>query len=201
MNLDVDGWLGENEAPVDYDNYHDAVDELERLLDREVSENQLQAYLTENRYLLGQMFQHCYYVFPRVNLGSEYEADYFCLDQPSSGIEWYGVEIECSTKQVITKSGRKRAELEHALQQVRDWRSWVRNNMAYAQRRKGKYGIGLEGIHADFFGYVIIGRRKHFNTKFEEIRQDLRRNERIEVRSWDSLVEHGRRRADVLGRL
>jgi len=196
--LDVDGWLADNTVDIDHSGYHGAVDELEKLIEEEAPETKLQAHIEKNRFLLSQFLPHCHHVFPKVRLGSEYEADFFCLEIPSSNVEWRGVEIETSKKKVITKTGRKRAELEHALQQVRDWRVWVRKNLDYAQRRKSAGGIGLEHIRPDFIGTVVIGRRQDFNDEFQEIRKELRRSEFIEVWSWDSLVKFGRKRAEIL---
>jgi hypothetical protein len=136
-------------------------------------------------------------VFPKVALGSQYETDFMCLDIPSSGKEWIGVELESPQKSVITKSGRKTADLEHAIQQIRDWRSWVTDNLSYARQSKEQNGLGLVDITPRFFGDVIIGRRENYNQKFNELRRQLIRDELITIRSWDGIVEWARKRAKV----
>lgn len=120
-----------------------------------------------------------------------------CLDIPSSGKEWLGIELECPSKKVITKQGRKTADLEHAIQQIRDWRAWVTDNLSYARQNKEQNGLGLIDITPRFFGHVIIGRRKDYNNKFNELRRQLMRDELITIHSWDGFVEYARKRASV----
>lgn len=124
-----------------------------------------------------------------------------CLDIPSSGKEWIGIELESTQKKVITKQGRKTADLEHAIQQIRDWRGWITDNLSYARQSREQNGLGLVDISPRFFGYVIIGRRKNYNRKFNELRRQLIRDELITVRSWDGVVEWARKRAKVFSRI
>ena len=119
------------------------------------------------------------------------------MEIPSSGEEWWGIELESAGKNVITKSGRKSAHLEHALQQIRDWRAWVTNNLSYARGAKEKNGLGLRNIQPRFYGYVIIGRRRDYSAAFNSLRSQVFRDELIEVRSWDGIIERARKRAIV----
>ena len=176
-----------------------AVEELDILVQQGVEERHLQAHIEAHPYLLSQQFSHCHHVFPKVRLGIQYEVDFFCLDIPSSGREWWAVELEPTKRQVITKSGRRTAHLEHALQQVRDWRQWVTHNLGYAQRDKSCNGLGLIDIETRFWGYVVIGRRQHFSTSFDSLRRQISRDEQIQIRSWDGIVEWGRKRAKIFG--
>jgi len=154
-----------------------------------VPESELRSYLSAHPYLLSEQFAHCHHVFPKVCLGSQYEVDFFCLGIPSSGEEWWGVELESTGKNVITKSGRKTAQLEHALQQVRDWRAWVAANLSYACGPRESNGLGLRNIQPRFYGYVIIGRRRNYSHAFNLLRSQVFREELIEIRSWDGIVE------------
>lgn len=192
----------ENHAvKLDHAGFNEAVNSLERLIEAKASENVLQKHLENYPYILSQQFAHCHHVFPKVALGSQYETDFMCLDIPSSGKEWVGVELESPQKSVITKLGRKTANLEHAIQQIRDWRLWVTNNLSYARQSKEQDGLGLEDICPRFFGYVIIGRRKNYNQYFNELRRQLIRDELITVRSWDDIVAWARERAKVFSRI
>ena len=188
----------ENHAvQIDHAGFHEAVNTLERLIKAKASENELQKHLETYPFILSQQFAHCHHVFPKVALGSQYETDFMCLDIPSSGKEWIGVELESSQKNVITKLGRKTANLEHAIQQIRDWRSWITDNLSYARQSKEQNGLGLVDITPRFFGHVIIGRRKNYNQKFNELRRQLIRDELITIRSWDGIAEWARKRAKV----
>jgi len=192
----------ENHAvQIDHAGFGEAVSLLERLIEVKASENELQKHIERYPYILSQQFAHCHHVVPKVALGSQYETDFMCLDIPSSGREWIGIELESTKKKVITKQGRKTAALEHAIQQIRDWRTWITNNLSYARRDREKSGLGLTDISPRFFGYVIIGRRKYFSAKFNELRRQLVRDELITVRSWDGIVEYARKRAEVFRRI
>ena len=187
----------QNTVSMDHAGFVSAVEELNSLINGKAPERALQSHIESHPYILSQQFSHCHHVFPQVQLGSQYVADFFCLDIPSSGKEWWGVELESPSKAVITKSGRKRAELEHALQQVRDWRVWVANNLSYAQHSKGKNGLGLEGIQSRFYGYVVIGQSNDYSDSFNDLRQRIYRDELIEIRSWDGVANWAMKRAKI----
>jgi hypothetical protein len=191
-------YIDQNAVRINHADFKDAVDELEKLVNGGVSEDELQKHLETHPYILSQQFSHCHHVFPKVALGNQYETDFFCLDIPSSGKEWIGVELELQTKKVVTKNGRKTAELEHAIQQIRDWRAWVTDNLSYARQSRSQNGLGLTDITPRFYGHVIIGRKKDYTCKFDEIRRQLSRDELIAVHSWDSTIEWARKRAQIL---
>jgi hypothetical protein len=190
-------YIEEHAVTPDHAGFHTAVDEMHALVEADAPETELQSHLAAFPYILSQQFAHCHHVFPKVCLGNQYEVDFFCLDIPSSGDEWWGVELESTSKKVITKSGRKSAHLEHALQQVRDWRAWVTENLSYARGPKEKKGLGLRNIQPRFYGYVIIGRRRDYSDTANALRGQVLRDELIEIRSWDGIVERARQRAAV----
>jgi hypothetical protein len=190
-------FIDKHAVQIDHGGFKDAVNELERLIEAEASENELQKQLERHPYILSQQFAHCHHVFPKVALGIQYETDFMCLDIPSSGKEWIGIELESPSKKVINKQGRKSADLEHAIQQIRDWRVWITDNLNYARQSREQNGLGLIDITPRFFGHVIIGRRKNYNDKFNELRRQLMRDELITIHSWDGIVEYARKRAKV----
>src|SRR5256885_280294 len=85
------------------------------------------------------------------------------------------------------KDGRRTAVLEHAVQQVRDWRRWLTDNIDYARRPRDRSGLGLEDIHPRTVAYVIIGRRQYFSDEFNALRQQIFRDEFIHIKSWDGV--------------
>lgn len=174
-----------------------SVEELASLVEADAPESALQSLLESHPYILSQQFAHCHHVFPKVRLGNQYEVDFFCLDIPSYGYEWWAVELETPQKMVITKTGRKTAYLEHALQQIRDWRSWTTENVSYARGPRERNGLGLKDIQPRFWGYVIIGRRSSYTDAFNAIRSQVLRDEQIEIRSWDGIISSARKRAAV----
>ncbi len=192
-------FITQHAVSIDHDRFANAVCELESLVSKNTPEHQLQTFLEQHLYILSQQFSHCHHVIPKVKLGAHYEADFFCLDIPSSGKVWHGVELEIPQKKLMTKSGRKSAALEHALQQIRDWRRWTAENLAYARNPPRKDGIGLWEINPRFIGKVIIGRRSEFREGFHVLRQQIYSDELIDIQSWDRVVEWGKDRAKVFG--
>jgi hypothetical protein len=188
-------FVEQHAVTLDHRLFPTVVNKLEKLVDAGVPERKLQAHLEAYPYLLSQQFSHCHHVFPKVRLGSQYEPDFLCLDIPSSGDEWFGVELEPSRIKIVTKSGRKSAKLEHALQQVRDWRAWIGENLSYARNERTKNGLGLRNIQSRFAGYVIIGRRADYTDSFNSLRAQVLRDEYIQIRSWDGIIEWARKRA------
>jgi len=190
-------YIEEHAVVLDHERFGAAVEELASLVEADAPESALQSHLESYPYILSLQFPHCHHVFPKVRLGNQYETDFFCLDIPSSGYEWCAVELETTQKKVITKAGRKTADLEHALQQVRDWRSWTTENLSYARGARVKSGLGLKDIQPRFYGYVVIGRRKNYSDIFNGIRSQVRRDEQIEIRSWDGIIDWARKRAAI----
>lgn len=191
-------FIEQHAVEMDHDGFLEAVRQLKLLIEEDPQESQLQQFLESHRYILSEQFAHCHHVFPRVRLGERFEADFFCLDLPSYGNEWIAIEIEPTNFPVVTRAGRKSAKLEHALQQVRDWRIWVTNNIDYARRPRTTSGLGLEEIGPRFQGYVIIGRRRDYTPTFNALRRQVSDDEMIQIRSWDGIVERAEQRANIL---
>ena len=112
------------------------VAEYDALLDRNTSEAELHAFLARHTYffngylrLLGNSP-----VYSKVKLGSDHEVDFAWFDTSSFGPEWHLVEIEPSRCKLFTRDGNPTAELTHAIQQVRDWNSWVHRYLDYARK-------------------------------------------------------------------
>lgn len=193
-------YIHEHAVVFDHERFRTAVEDLASLIEADAPESTLQSHLESHPYILSVQFAHCHHVFPKVRLGNQYEVDFFCLDIPSSGYEWWGVELETPQKNVITKTGRKSAGLEHAQQQIRDWRSWTMENLSYARRARERNGLGLQDIQPRFYGYVVIGRRSNYTDAFNAIRSQVLRDEQIEIRSWDGIISWARERAAVYSR-
>jgi hypothetical protein len=182
---------------VDHANFPRAVIELRELIVSDALETEIQSHIQKHPYLLSQQFPHCHFVAPQVKLGAHYVADFFCLEYPSSGPEWYGIELEPPNIPIVTKKGRRSAKLEHAIQQVRDWRAWITDNLQYARAPRDKNGLGLEWIEGRFAGYIFAGRRSDYCDKANEIRRQIVRDERIVIRSWDGFLETAEQRSKI----
>jgi Domain of unknown function (DUF4263) len=190
-------YINQHAVSLNHNGFLGATETLAELIAQSRDERPLQSFLEQHPYVLSQQLSHCHHVFPLVKFGASYVADFFCLDIPSSGYEWVAIEIESPGKKVVTKSGRKSADLEHALQQVRDWRKWISDNIDYARRPRENNGLGLAEIQPRFMAWVIIGRRANYNEAFNSLRQQVFRDELIQIRSWDGILERAVQRAHI----
>jgi hypothetical protein len=177
-----------------------AVEDLLKLVTREAKEAELQKHLEKFPFILSQQFSHCHHTVSQFNLGGKYQADFLCLNMPSKNYHWCGVEIESSSKLVITKSLRRSSVLEHALQQIRDWRDYLNTNIDFAQKEKAQNGLGLIYSAKNIPGMVIIGRRienKKISDAWNILRSQIQLNDNIQVLSWDGIIEHAKSRAQL----
>jgi Domain of unknown function (DUF4263) len=94
------------------------------------------------------------------------------------------VELESPQTPALTKSGRPSAKLTEALAQIRDWRHWLRENIAYARST-----LGFQGIHAEIAAHVLIGRRTHLDPKHIARYQELSLSSGASVLSYDRLLD------------
>ena len=97
------------------------------------------------------------------------------------------VELESPNQRPLTKAGMPSQKLNQALLQVRDWRAWLRANIAYAQHE-----LGFKSLDAECEAVVIIGRRHGV-----EVRHAVRYRElsggNTTIMSYDRLLDVMRR--------
>ena len=112
------------------------VNEYKSLLDSEVPESEIHKFLASHTYFFNTILRlfGVSPVYSKIKLGSQYEVDFAFFDTGSFGPEWYLIEIEPPSKRMFTKSGDPSADLTHAVQQVRDWHSWIHDNADYARK-------------------------------------------------------------------
>jgi hypothetical protein len=144
------------------------------LLDTATREEDLQQYLNNNPVLLSPSALR---ITPQVRLGSEYRTD-FVIEVLAEN--YILVEIERCEHKLFTQGGNPTHELTHAIQQVRDWRQWVHDNVSYARN-------SLPGIN-DPDGLVIIGRQKDLSVIDKRRLDRLNREQpHITVLTFDDL--------------
>jgi hypothetical protein len=151
--------------------------EYMRLLEQSpVREHVLQTYLTNHPILLNPSYRA---VHPQFRLGAEYVADFV--------IETYDgnctlVEIEKPTDRLYLNNGDPSSALTHAEQQVLNWQSWVRQNVANL-----RYESNL--VMNDPEGLAVIGRRSQLNgdeiQKLDERNRSLRGH--LQIVTFDTL--------------
>lgn len=145
-------WVTPHQKPSPSD-----VAELRRLIMTAGTERPIHEFLERRPHFLTGNIQpahHGQFCISKPRLGAELVPDFFAAGLDSGGLWWYGVELENPNESMFQKDGDLSAALSHALRQIEDWRSWLRDNIAYAQQQ-----LGLVDIDADLPCYVIIGRR------------------------------------------
>jgi len=160
--------------------------ELENLVNSAQDEQPPQAFFERNPGLLVQLLRgsHGRWVFPKPRLGSEHVPDFAICEEDSGGYHWHLVELENPNFDVLTSKGQPTAKLAHAIQQVNDWRIWLRSNCQYAQNE-----LGYQDLDAEFRAIIVIGRREDRTPRDQKRYRELSQDARTEVMSYDRLFE------------
>lgn len=100
---------------------------FKKCLARATRETDLQKFLAVNPMLLAQQLGggHGRWVIPQKRLGCQFVPDFMVGEKSSAGFEWYAVELESPTAKMFTKAGDPSRQLNHAMRQISDWRSWL----------------------------------------------------------------------------
>ncbi len=158
-----------------------AIDEFEKVVDRDPHERVIQEYLStkRNRILLDPSALS---ITPHVYLRNDHEIDFAV--QEAEG-QYVLVEIERSGLPVLTKKGRPRAELTHAQQQVKDWFEWIGENLEYARSK-------MPGIKEPK-GRVIMGRRSSITPEHRHVlARESAEARRITTQTYDDILDRAK---------
>ena len=170
---------------------HEAVDELERVVDKADDEKPIQRFLEDHPQLLvGLLGGNSRFLVPRPQLGSNWVPDFFLADVDSLGVRWLLVELETPVS-TVTLQGENVLE-RHArkgVSQVEEWRHWIMNNLDLARRPRRDSGLGLIDIRPQSEGLVLVGRRARLFENARMVRHPFRENSRIRVHTYDWLIE------------
>jgi len=162
-----------------------STDEFERVLADAPDERPLQDLLASFPVLLGPLapMGGALWCLDRPRLGSEFVPDFLLASITSVGFRWAMVELESPNEKALTKAGLPAKKLSEALKQIRDWRTWLTDNVAYARGE-----LGLKDIESTCPAYVVIGRRGSLDPKQIKTYRALS-TDTITVMSYDRLVD------------
>ena len=169
----------------------ETVDDFERLLGDVSDERPVQSFLASFPVLLGPLAPPggSTWCLDRPRLGSEFVPDFLLASITSVGFRWAMVELESPNEKALTKAGLPAKKLAEALKQVRDWRTWLTDNVAYARGE-----LGLMDIEANCPAYIVIGRRGSLDPKQAKTYSALSTNGTT-VMSYDRLLDQMNRAA------
>jgi hypothetical protein len=121
-------------------------------------EEVLQSFLEENPTLLCPTFTM---IRPKLQIGAKVTDFVF---QEASG-DYLLVELEKSTDRLFIRNGDTSSQLNHAKNQISDWRRYIEDNLSTVQRE-----LDLPGISANPKGLIVMGRAQ---TLSEDNRRKL----------------------------
>ena len=125
----------------------------------------------------------------KLRLGSDYVIDFVkTWDHFSAGIQYEFIEIETPWAPPYTKKGNPSARLVEAVQQIDNWRLWIKENRYEFHRLFPFYHGGLSPSERLKFT-VIIGTREN-SRQWIEKRNGFAEHHGISIRSFDSLAEN-----------
>lgn len=138
------------------------VEQFDTTLGEAIDERPLQKFLAAHPYLLAPLLPpgNGAWCFDRPRFGSEHIPDFLLCTHTSNGYDWVLVELESPTTAILTSQGLPAKKTNEALTQVRDWRAWLRQEIAYVQGT-----LGYRDLNVQARAFVVIGRRDSLDAK------------------------------------
>jgi hypothetical protein len=169
----------------------DDVVQLESCINAAKDEKPIQELLTMKPHILGSLPGGTdRYCIPKQRLGIEHVTDFLLCHGDSLGANWTLVELETPRSSVTIKSSNQlEKHARTGLAQIADWRRWLESNLDPARRRKRDHGLGLIDIPPSPPGIVLVGRRDLLLENSEGVRKSIRANDRVEIHTYDWLLE------------
>lgn len=119
-------------------------------------------------------------VHSEVRLGSDYRID-LVVRLDGGGARTQLIELERASHKLFTKSGRFRAAVTHAIQQVEDWLAWIIKNPVDCPDSIDPT-LPLEGT-------VVVGRKRDLTANEQDRLAQNNRDKRIKVITYDDLLD------------
>jgi hypothetical protein len=168
------------------------VDGFRQLLEEAEEERPIQLYLQNHPQLMCCFLRsgHGEWVIPQKRFGSELVADFVIGCGNSGGFAWDLVELESPCAPFLLKNGQPGKQLRTAVHQIKSWRSWIQRNLDYTRRPPSAHGLGFIDMSPRESAMIFIGRRKNVTPEFNNFRACCKENDRIEVVTYDRLLEH-----------
>ena len=172
------------------------IGELRDILKNARKEEDIHKYLAANPVFLTRLLlgNHGSWCIPKPRFGCQRVPDFLIAELDSMGFRWYGIELESPFKPLYTKKGVQSAQLTQALNQVDEWRKWLKHNIDYAQRPVSREGLSLIDIDCYLPCFILIGRRGDDVEVTKEKRRQLSNEKRVEVHHYDWLIDRAKPR-------
>lgn len=165
------------------------MDQFSHALEDAHDEKPLQRFFENHpvALLTGLVRPHTAWVIPRPKLptpnGGGWVPDFMVCEWSSVGPDWIIVELESPTMTPLTKAGGVSYICNHAAEQINNYKTFIREHGYYLRAN------GWPKLHAECRGVIVIGRRSDPNRSKYADKLEAFRRQRIEVASYDRLVE------------
>jgi hypothetical protein len=158
---------------------------MQQILNDAPDETPLQTFFASHPHLLTCLLPQGRdaWCWDRPRFGSELIPDFLLCTRNSTGFEWVMVELESPTVAPLVQNGLPGVKLREAQGQVANWRIWLRDNIAYAQRQ-----LGFEGLTAEARSVIVIGRRNGISPRHARIWRELSAGN-TQIMTYDRLLE------------
>ena len=165
------------------------VNELEEVLKDAQDEKPLQTLLASHPELLKAFMPAGIdrWSWDRPQLGNQFIPDFILCYRNSQGLNWIMIELESPTQRPLTQKSLVAGKLNEAISQIRNWRIWLRQNVAYASQQ-----LGLKGLDAECPGMIVIGRRGMVDASQVMMYKELSERGDAKVMSYDRFLEMAR---------
>lgn len=166
------------------------IDELVSIIENSDKEEDVQQFLQSHPTILTHYLRgHGKYCVPKKSLGGMFIPDFVLADLSSLGLSWYIVELKNPKARMFNEDGHVSKYLNDALQQIRDYRDWLKNNLNEARNLRQDKGLGLIGIEPELECLILIGRRRDLDEDLLDTRRRMNREINGEIRTYDWLIE------------
>jgi len=145
------------------------------------SELLLLEVLKKNSFLFYELYERKFAiqpVFHEINFGAKLRCDFAWLNDNSDGPEWVLVEVEKPRMKIFSKNKKPSAELNNAIEQVKSWDRYFKENPAEKRR--------IFGAVSRFKFILIAGDRESWSAENAvKWRAHNNAETNIEIRSTD----------------
>lgn len=147
------------------------------------TEQTYRTFIAQHPYFFLVQCVDTHFVLTEIRLGSDYVVDFVVPEQLASrGVFYRFIELESPHNPPFNKRGDPSARLSHALQQIADWKRWLRTNNQLASDLFPCFSM----VSVSFA--IYIGTRSN-SKQWLSKRNTFSEEYGIEIRSFDSLTD------------
>lgn len=160
---------------------------LSMLDDKNLKEEDYHQFLSEHAGVFFSNVSNCFTCISKLNLGDDFQTDFVVpSDSGSYGFSYELIEIESPHAPAFNKNGSISSRLNRAIQQVCDWKNWMRRNQDTAKRLFPSKSFNLWSEPR--FSYTIYISRYAELEELDHLRHRYEKAHGIFIRSFDNLT-------------